>query len=219
MKHYSGNLIYVVIIYLFIIGGCDKESSPIHNLPAEQFQEILNLAVEDAAIPGAIMGIHVSGATWYGAAGKADTLFCDPMTSDMQVRLASITKPFTAVLTMKLVEEGVLSLEDTVEELLPEHVPQGEKMTLKMLLNHSKKYLFINNDNSHDPIEEEANRFAADFLIPERYNDMIINATSDDDMKKNSDDLGLSTDIVAGRYQYLTDNWSKFNKLKRKITW
>ncbi|MBS3768398.1 MAG: beta-lactamase family protein, partial [Candidatus Cloacimonetes bacterium] len=37
----------------------------------------------------------------------------------------------------KLVEEGVLSLDDTVEDYLPGKIPQGDEMTLKMLLNHS----------------------------------------------------------------------------------
>ena len=88
------------------------------------------------------------------------------------------------------------------------------------VLNHSKTYLFINNDsNCHDPIEEEANRFAADFLIPESYHNKIINAKSEEDIIKISDELGLSTGIVAGRYQYLMKDWSKFNNLKRKITW
>jgi D-alanyl-D-alanine carboxypeptidase len=137
MKHYSGSIIFLFIMFVFIVGGCDNESTPSQNLPTEDFQEILEQVVEDNPVPGAIMGVHVSGVNWYGAAGVADTIFCDPMTSDMQVRLASITKPFTAVLTMKLVEEGVLSLEDTLEDLLPDHIPQGDKMTLKMLLNHS----------------------------------------------------------------------------------
>jgi len=38
---------------------------------------------------------------------------------------------------MKLIEEEILSLDDSVEEWLPGLIPQGDQMTIKMLLNHS----------------------------------------------------------------------------------
>lgn len=43
-----------------------------------------------------------------------------PMTRDTIFRIASITKPITAVATMMLVEESVLNLDEPVDELLPE---------------------------------------------------------------------------------------------------
>lgn len=87
------------------------------------------------------------------------------------------------------------------------------------VLKHSKKYLFINDKNSNDPIEEEANKFAADFLIPETYNAQIMISKSKEDILRISKELGISAGIVAGRYQYLTGDWTKFNDLKRKISW
>jgi CubicO group peptidase (beta-lactamase class C family) len=43
-----------------------------------------------------------------------------PMASDTLMRIASLTKPITAAATMMLVEEGLLSLDDPVDRLLPE---------------------------------------------------------------------------------------------------
>ena len=48
--------------------------------------------------------------------------FADPAPLDRSAifRIASLTKPITAAATMTLVEEGVLRLDQAVEELLPE---------------------------------------------------------------------------------------------------
>ena len=43
-----------------------------------------------------------------------------PLARDAIFRIASLTKPITAVATMSLVEEGVLRLEEPIEELVPE---------------------------------------------------------------------------------------------------
>ena len=43
-----------------------------------------------------------------------------PMTRDSIFRIASLTKPIAAVATMMLVDDGVLHLDDTVDEWLPE---------------------------------------------------------------------------------------------------
>lgn len=51
-----------------------------------------------------------------GVQGSSGT----PMTRDSIVRAASITKPLTAALVMTLVEDGLLGLDDPVDDLLPE---------------------------------------------------------------------------------------------------
>ncbi|HMJ00445.1 MAG TPA: serine hydrolase domain-containing protein [Gaiellaceae bacterium] len=43
-----------------------------------------------------------------------------PLARDAIFRIASLTKPITAVATMSLVEEGLLRLEDPIDELVPE---------------------------------------------------------------------------------------------------
>lgn len=138
MNHYRYRNIMIILpwISLLLFAGCG-DSSNSNGLPASRLQRIIDQEVADGKIPGAILGVQAPIDTWLGAAGTADTATAAPMMPDMQVRLASVTKPFTAVLAMKLVEDGVLSLDDTVEKWLPGEVPDGRKMTLRMLLNHS----------------------------------------------------------------------------------
>lgn len=54
-----------------------------------------------------------------------------------QARVGSITKTAVAVLTLQLVDEGDLGLDDTIESWLPGRVPGGEDITIRMLLNHT----------------------------------------------------------------------------------
>jgi D-alanyl-D-alanine carboxypeptidase len=98
--------------------------------------------VSDAGVPGAILAVQTGDGVWIGAAGKADVDANVPMTPDMQVRLAGVTKVFTAALIMKLVEENKIALTDTVQKWLPAliapgTVPFSTQITVAMLLNHT----------------------------------------------------------------------------------
>lgn len=85
---------------------------------------------------------------WAGAAGKSNTITRKSMSTDMEVRLASVSKTFTATLIMKLAEENILSLDDTVETWLPGLVNRGSEVTIKMLLNHTSGIHDYENDIS-----------------------------------------------------------------------
>ncbi len=53
-------------------------------------------------------------------AGWKDIATGEPMIMDTPVRIASMTKPVTAIAAMLLVEEGKLSLDDPVAKYIPE---------------------------------------------------------------------------------------------------
>ncbi|PWE16642.1 serine hydrolase [Marinicauda salina] len=121
---------------LFACGPRDAEESPepAPAAPAEEAAEpraldaaalaeldatLERLAAERAragyaaviALDGEI--VHVS------EAGYADIAAGRPMTADTPVRIASMTKPVTAVAVMMLVEDGALSLDDPVADYIP----------------------------------------------------------------------------------------------------
>lgn len=87
------------------------------------------------------------------------------------------------------------------------------------VLHDSKKDLLINDGSSDDPREETANRFAADFLIPSRYDEEIRACRSRDEIVRLANRLGISSGIVAGRYQHLTKRWNYFKGLIRTFQW
>lgn len=61
-----------------------------------------------------------------------------PLRPDSLKDLASLTKPFTATAVMKLVEDGVLWLEQAVKSIIPEmNNPVHGEITLRHLLTHT----------------------------------------------------------------------------------
>jgi D-alanyl-D-alanine carboxypeptidase len=60
-----------------------------------------------------------------------------PLTSEDTFRIASVTKAFTAAVVMELVEEGALSLDDTVEQWAPGLLAEGNSITVRHLLGHT----------------------------------------------------------------------------------
>ena len=70
-----------------------------------------------------------------------------------------------------------------------------------------------------DPREERANRFAAESLIPSRYDLQIRACRSRDEIVRLADRLGIASGIVTGRYQHLTKRWGYFKDLIRIWRW
>jgi D-alanyl-D-alanine carboxypeptidase len=58
-----------------------------------------------------------------------------PLSAASRFRLASITKMFTATMTLQLVEEGKLKLTDTLDKFFPQ-VPNAGKITVAQILGH-----------------------------------------------------------------------------------
>jgi CubicO group peptidase (beta-lactamase class C family) len=71
------------------------------------------------AVPGMVVGVERDGQVHVEALG---TLSIDgaPVRRDSLFRIASITKPITGAATLALVDEGLFSLDDTVDGWLPE---------------------------------------------------------------------------------------------------
>jgi D-alanyl-D-alanine carboxypeptidase len=59
-----------------------------------------------------------------------------PMPTDGNYKIASVTKTVVAAVALQLLDEGRLSLDEPVEPWLPE-LPNGEEITLAMLLDHT----------------------------------------------------------------------------------
>ncbi len=67
--------------------------------------------------------------------GQIDGAEKKPLTAASRFRIASITKTYTAVMILQLVEEGKLKLTDTLDKFFPQ-VPNAEKITIVQILAH-----------------------------------------------------------------------------------
>lgn len=68
--------------------------------------------------------------------GLADLKTKAAMQPDMQLRLGSVTKQFTAVAILMLAEQGKLSLQDDITRFLPDYPTRGHRITVEHLLQH-----------------------------------------------------------------------------------
>jgi CubicO group peptidase (beta-lactamase class C family) len=88
--------------------------------------------------PGCVALVAEKGKIIYEKAfGMADIQLNVPMKTDMVFRLGSISKQFTAISILQLMEKGKLNLQDRISTLITDFPAHGEKITLEHLLTHT----------------------------------------------------------------------------------
>jgi peptidoglycan/LPS O-acetylase OafA/YrhL/CubicO group peptidase (beta-lactamase class C family) len=103
-----------------------------------ELQHLLDDTVLDGFVPGAVMSVSVPGyAPWTGTSGLADRGTARPMRPDTPVRLGSVSKLFTAVVVLQLVEEDRITLDTPISTWLSERVPDSDRITVRQLLQHT----------------------------------------------------------------------------------
>lgn len=139
---------------------CIILSSCTNNVPVEdQLQVVLDKGISKYEIHGvSATVIFPEGKSWNGASGIShDTVPVDP---SMLFAIGSVTKNFVATLTLDLVEEGILSLDDPVSKWLPNYPSIDGNITIRQLLNHtSGVYNYFDNQEIWDDLMADRSRF------------------------------------------------------------
>jgi D-alanyl-D-alanine carboxypeptidase len=79
-------------------------------------------------VPGVVLGVRAGGRTRVLAAGRADLRTGRAMRPGVRQPIGSVSKVFTAVLVMRLVERGQVRLDDTVPEVAAVHDGDGGRL-------------------------------------------------------------------------------------------
>ena len=87
------------------------------------------------------------------------------------------------------------------------------------VLHDNRKDLYINDNAKEDPKELAADKFASNFLIPEKYKTALLNIKSQQEIALLAEKLGVCPGIVAGQYRFMTKKWSWFNNVIRSFCW
>ncbi len=98
----------------------------------------LAAAQRAARAPSVAAGVLADGAlAWSGAAGRIDGRpDGEPASPATQYRIGSITKTFTAVLALRLVQDGLVALTDPIGDHLPELADTLPGVRISELLTH-----------------------------------------------------------------------------------
>ncbi|EOZ98751.1 beta-lactamase [Indibacter alkaliphilus LW1] len=133
----------LITVFLLAFGSCkekDLKSIVGDNLPDIQMtttDQILNYEIENGSSPSIqyfffdqhkIIDSFQKGFSDVGGQKKVD--------ANTTYHVLSVTKTFTAIATLQLVERGLLELEKPVIHYLP-HFQYGSEITVKQLLNHT----------------------------------------------------------------------------------
>ncbi len=87
--------------------------------------------------PGAIVVIQRGDGQQVLTAGVADLATAAPLDPDQHLHVASVSKAFSGAVALSLVDQGVLSLDDTIAQRLPQYAELWGKVTLRQLLGHT----------------------------------------------------------------------------------
>lgn len=89
--------------------------------------------VAATGVAGVAASVWIGDQVWTRSAGVRDLETKQAFVPDEHVRIASITKSYTATAVLQLVDQGALTLEDTLEQYVP-GIANGDKITVADML-------------------------------------------------------------------------------------
>jgi len=101
-----------------------------------ELDSLFNAVFSKNAPGGAVLVAKGENIIFQQAFGLASLELGSPMRNEHVFRLGSLTKQFTAMCILQLVESGKLSLKDPVSKYLPDY-PRGNEITIEALLTHT----------------------------------------------------------------------------------
>lgn len=157
---------YIIVIVTLFLGLTSCEKDPIINSEIyssdlsftdnssshpkkERFENAMEKLEE--IVPGVQVSVRsIDGNVWIGNQGYVDINNGVLTEKSSRYLIGSVSKIFTSVLIMNLVEEGLLSLEDPIKNILDaeliNNIENADKVTIKNLLMHTsgiKEYIDV----------------------------------------------------------------------------
>ncbi|WP_276391761.1 serine hydrolase domain-containing protein [Eudoraea chungangensis] len=130
--------VIVVFILFLIVSACKNTNKPEHN-PATKFTEELTELKDFFKIPGLAISIDQNGETIYSKyLGVADLEKSTKIDATTLFPIASLTKVFSGVLLMKLVEKGRLNLDVPINSFHSES-SLGDSILIKHVFSHTSQ--------------------------------------------------------------------------------
>lgn len=127
--------------------ACAQRSHAADTPPAKPYEEavkqldaFIQHEIEDKGLPAlSIALVNDQTVVWARGYGMADSQAKTPATADTVYRVGSVSKLFTDLAVMQLVERGALNLDDPITRVLPDFKPINpfdKQITLRQLMCH-----------------------------------------------------------------------------------
>src|SRR5690348_10397547 len=127
---------YCLVIAFFILVSSFGQSQKSSGL-TDSLDQLITNRLTDVA-PGCVVLVAKQGQVIYKKAfGKASLELNITMQPDMVFRIGSITKQYTAVAILQLIEQGKIALQDSLQKFIKSYPSKGHTITVENLLTHS----------------------------------------------------------------------------------
>ena len=186
----------------------DLPTKPMSQADADAFDKAIQGVLDDPAsqaelAPGTWVGVWVPEKGYFMKAYGNATLDGQPAALDQHLRIGSVSKTFTATAVLMLVDDGKLSLDDTVADVLPDTAsayPVYAGVTVEQLLRMQSgvpDFLNVPNGLVNDVAKDPTRMFTVD--------DILTSATS-------------NTTAPAGTIGYSSTNYIVLEEMVNKVS-
>ncbi|HEX6429952.1 MAG TPA: serine hydrolase [Niastella sp.] len=136
MSKINRTIIQIIFLIVFIVTGIFNVSYG--QAKVDKLDKLISAYAEYGKFNGSVLVAEKGKVIYKKGFGLADMEWNIPNRPDTKHRLGSITKQFTAMLIMQLVEQGKLKLDVPISTYLPDYPKKnGDIITIHHLLTHS----------------------------------------------------------------------------------
>src|SRR4030095_3807525 len=119
----------------FVAAEAGAQNAAAQSSKQKKIDELLRSASASNQFAGVLVASENGKVIYEKAFGNANAEFKVPNTVNTRIGIASITKPMTSIILLRLIEEKKIDPADKLSKYIPDF-PNGEKITVQMLAEH-----------------------------------------------------------------------------------
>lgn len=139
----------LIITVIILTAACSKapgdetadtptKSTSIATVDTKQVDELISTRMKKHHIPGLSLAINLNGKLIYSETyGLADLEYSSPVHRKSSFKIASLTKPITAIAIMQLVERGEVELDMKITNYLDNLPKAWDAITVRQAMSHT----------------------------------------------------------------------------------
>ncbi|MET3980739.1 CubicO group peptidase (beta-lactamase class C family) [Mucilaginibacter sp. UYP25] len=138
------------LLILFVLSAAISNALNAQTINKARLDSLLNVITANNRNMGSVTISQNGQIVYQRSIGNAaiDSPATIPATAKTKYRIGSISKMFTGVMVMQLVDEGKLTLATTLDKFYPQ-VPNAAKITIGMMLSHHSGLHNFTNDPAY----------------------------------------------------------------------
>lgn len=186
-----------------------QSSTTNNNALTAKFDEVAAAFFKKDGLGGVMLVAQHGKVVYEKSAGKASMELNVPLTTQHVFRIGSITKQFTAVAILQLIEKGMLKLDDDITKFIPDYPTHDNHISVAHLLSHTSGIKNITEIENLPADVRRKNNTPIELIS--LFKDLPMDFTPGTNFKYSNSNyilLGHIIEKLSGKSyeQYLTDN-------------